>query len=145
MQLRTITNGREIAERMRKRAEGFGPAKRRAQDRIRSVILEESRRVLANEIYAIPIPRRPRSSKPKWTRAQDLYKKEQVRIRGGNVELVNTSRHAKARRDLGTPAGRPIRSPGVRVVDWQREALHNRMEQIRGFNRQMNREVIEAR
>jgi hypothetical protein len=140
--LETSTNGQEIKERWERRAAKFGQARRKAQDSIRSVILEESRKILATKIYSKPIPRRPRSGKPKWVRKQELYQAEQCVIQGGDVILRNTSKHAKSRYDLGTPQGRPIRSEGVESVQWQHEALRNRIDQIREFYRVMNREII---
>jgi hypothetical protein len=142
--LKVATNGEEIARRLKKRADAFGPAHRRTQDRIRSVVLEESRTILATRIYAIPIPRSKKTGKAKWKRTQDLYQKETVRIRGGNLELVNTSDHAAAREALGTPQGRPIRSPGVQSVQWQSEAVRNRLDDIRGFYHEMNRLILET-
>lgn len=144
MNLQVSTNGAEIARKLKRRADAFGSRLRGVQDRIRSEVLEESRRVLATEIYAIPIPRRPRSGKPKWTRKGGLYASEGVRIEGGNVVLFNHSDHAKQRHDLGTPAGRPIRSPGVRSVQWQEKAVRNKLERIREFYREMNRRIAEG-
>jgi hypothetical protein len=82
-------------------------------------IQETSRAVLTEKIYSRPIPRRPRSGKPAWRRTGALRRAEVARPRGINIWLTNTAPHAEARRDLGTPKGRPIRSPGVLQVDWQ--------------------------
>jgi hypothetical protein len=142
VRLEASTNGAEIARRLERRAQAFGSQLRGAQDRIRSEVGEESRRLLATRIYAKPIPRAGKSGRPQWTRSGALYRAERAEIRQGNVVLSNTAPHAKSRRDLGTPGGRPIRTPGVESVQWQEEALRNKLERIREFYREMNRRIL---
>ena len=134
------TNAGRIAARWEARARAFGPEKRAAQDRIRSVILSESRRILAVKIYAKPIPRKA-SGGPQWVRTQELYRSERAEIRGGDLVLRNTAPHAARRRDLKQAQ---IKSPGIEEVRWQEEALANKLAEIRRFYHEMNLRVLQA-
>jgi len=140
MNVSVTTNAGRIAARWEARARAFGPEQRATQDRIRSVILAESRRILAVKIYAKPIPRSG-TGRPQWTRTQELYQSEKAEIRGGDVVLRNTASHAARRRDLKQSQ---IRSPGIEEVRWQEEALANKRGAIREFYHTMNLNILKA-
>jgi len=85
------------------------------------------------KIYRVRIPVSSRG-RPRWHRTGELRARESAQAVGVTIILRNAAAHAGPRRDLGTPRGRPIRSPGVQVVDWQAEAR----DRLRG-------ELLEAR
>jgi|GEM_PF-3832950 len=80
-----------------------------------------------------------RASKGKygqWKRTGALLASEKARARGPVVILVNSRRYASARYFLGTPEGRPIRSKGVRSVQWQAKAVQRMRQRILERRRQ---------
>lgn len=66
----------------------------------------------------------------KWRRTGNLKRMETAKAEGPHVVLRNNARYSLARNNLGTSAGRKIRSPGVKSVQWQKQAVENRREWI---------------
>jgi hypothetical protein len=118
---RITTNAAQLAQRMRDRPAAVRRNLLAVAQEMAPRAQELSRGVLQAKIYAKPIPRR-KSGQPKWHRSRSLLNLETAEPRGQDILLRNTSDHATHRKNLGTPEGRPIRSEGVEVVDWQKSA-----------------------
>jgi hypothetical protein len=125
MRIGITTNTADLIGRWRARGAAIDREQRRITPEIALVLKRESQRVLRVKIYAVPIPQ-TRGGKPAWRRTGDLIGREDAKADGVDVVMTNDSAHAEARLLLGTPYGRPIRSPGVQQVDWQAEAIKNR-------------------
>lgn len=66
----------------------------------------------------------------RWKRSGNLKRSETARADGPNVVLQNNASYSLARNNLGTPAGRKIKSPGIRSVQWQAKAVQLRRQWI---------------
>ncbi|HEY9014957.1 MAG TPA: hypothetical protein VIM84_07835 [Gemmatimonadales bacterium] len=77
-----------------------------------------SKEKMTEGIYALPIPKRPRSGKPQWRRTGHLRRSETFEVRGP-VEFVtrNTAAYAEPRHEAGKPGRRKVRY----VSHWQDE------------------------
>ena len=121
-----FSNAKEIAARMKARGPAVIRELRKAARELAPELEAESKRILSKRIYSVPIPKRPRSGKPKWTRAGQgggILAHEKARPDGVTVVMTNDSDHALARHALGTPEGRRIVSEGVQSVQWHTEAI----------------------
>ena len=111
----------------------------------RKVALElnaEAKRIMNRDIYSVEIPFNSRASAAdraefsgtstqrskgkvirKWRRTGNLLRRERSKAVGTDVVLTNDAAYARPRYTLGTPEGRKIRTPSVRSVQWQEEAV----------------------
>lgn len=119
----------------------------------------ETKKILQAEIYDVPIPLKPKSDRKlsakaavrskttkgkhgKWQRSGALKRRETAYARGVNVILENKQSYAASRHALGTPGHRQIRSPGVRSVQWQKQAVERLLPRIRAIRRTAIRRVL---
>jgi hypothetical protein len=121
MPVTVTTNLATVAARHRARSRALRPRLEAAAQEVGRLLLTASRQVLRTRIYSVPIPR-ARTGRPKWTRYRQLYDREAAPVAGTTITLTNAAPHAGPRYRLGTPAGRPIRSPGIQAVQWHAEA-----------------------
>ena len=71
-----------------------------------------TRMKLTEEIYAFPIPKRPRSGKPAWKRTGALRRGERYQVTDAyTVQIVNDVSYAKPRHEAGKPGRRVVRYP----------------------------------
>ena len=133
---------------------------------IKNALVAESRRVLGEFIYDVPIPtiprrkkkvsaefptfsvetkrelghsfkRRSRAKREKlWKRTGQLRARETGRVEGPNVVLFNPMVYAAARYSLGTEHGRQISTPGVKSIQWQMKALERQRPTILRLRRE---------
>jgi hypothetical protein len=136
--LRISTNAAQLARRMRDRPAAVRRNLLRVAREMAPRIAELSRGVMRAKIYSVPIPK-GKNGRQKWIRTRALLNSEQGEPRGQDILLRNAAPHAVPRRDLGTPQGRPIRSPGVQSVNWQGESR----EQARAEVLQARREAVQ--
>jgi len=158
MRARISSNASAILKRMNARRDAVAGELSHAAVRIKLVVLGEDRKIISEQIYSVPIPTVTRRSekrsehrafslesrrevghtfetrrKPKkeklWKRTGQLLAREGGRTEGSNVVFFNPMLYSAARYVLGTAEGREIRSPGVKSVQWQQEALR-RMRQF---------------
>lgn len=111
----------------------------------------ESKRILQNEIYNVPIPLKKSADRRlgpdakirskttkgklgKWQRTGNLKRSESYTTEGATIILRNNARYAAARYVQGLPGRRPVVSEGVQSVQWQEEAI-----------RKLRRRIIEVR
>lgn len=154
MRPRISSNAGQILKRMNARKAAVTSELSAAAVRIKFVIVGESKKILSEKIYSVPIPevtrrkqavsehpqfsidtkrqvghrfedrKRPKREKL-WKRTGQLLNREAGRTDGPNVIFFNSASYAAYRYVLGTAEGREIRSPGVKSVQWQKEALEN--------------------
>lgn len=125
MRASIASNAPDLSRRMLARAVRIPGALAGAARELAGRLEAESKRRLQAGVYSVPVPRRKTTrgtGAPAWTRTRDLIDSERAFARGADVVMQNDSDHAIHRARLGTPGGRPIKSPGVRVVQWQRDA-----------------------
>lgn len=124
------SNALQLAARFGARARAVGPELRKAADEIARELTKESTATLQREVYDVPVPLN-RRGKPKWVRTRTLIGNEKFRRRGVDVYRDNPTPYSINRYRLGTPRGRPIRSPGIRVSHWYTTAILRRGSWIR--------------
>ena len=114
-------------------------------------LVSESRKILSEKVYSVPIPLRPRNvagltrsqlkklyhadgsrtstqrvggkNVTKWKRSGQLLARESGRTEGPVVYLFNPMAYAVARYILGTAEGGRIVTSGVQSVQWEAEAV----------------------
>lgn len=80
--------------------------------------LKLSKERMTAGIYALPVPKRPRSGKPQWRRTGHLRRSEQFEVRGPvEFAIKNTASYAEPRHEAGKPGRRSVRY----VSHWQDE------------------------
>lgn len=134
-----------ILRKMRQRQTAVVRELTQAAREIGAEVSGESKKVLQEEVYDVPIPFKAsatgtqrkklagKTTKGKagaWSRTGNLKRQENFTVEGPTVVLRNNAKYAVARFNLGTASGRPIKSPGVQSVQWQVEAVANKRTRI---------------
>jgi len=144
-------NAADILRRMKRRRADVVRNLSQAARTLGAEISGESKRVMQEGIYNVPIPLKASAEKQlganakvrsattkgkhgKWSRTGNLKRAESWTTEGATIILRNNAKYAAARYVQGLPGRRPVVSPGVRSVQWQEEAILN-----------MRRRIIEVR
>jgi hypothetical protein len=135
LSLTVRTNAHQLAQRHMQRAQAAIPALERVAQEWQDRFERESKRTLRSQVYAVPVPR-GKNGRPRWKRSRELLNSETARADGMDVVMENTAPHAPARNALGTPEGRPIRSPGIKSVQWQRDTRTKLWPRLLGARRE---------
>ena len=160
MRPRISTNAGTILKRMERRKTAVTRELTKAAVTIKFLLVSESRKVLVEYIYSVPIPTVPRRKKkvssehpvfsidthrevghrfeerrrPKrekvWKRTGQLLNRENARAIGPVVVMFNPMSYAAARYALGTADGRPIQTPGVKSIQWHEVVLERKRSTI---------------
>lgn len=110
----------ELAKVWEKRAAKALPEFQKTMRGIGVQALAFCRKQMTTDIYAKPVPRRPRSGKPMWTRTGNLRRSERIGQRDPfTVTIVNDADYALPRHEMGKPGHRPTRYP----AHWRDELL----------------------
>jgi hypothetical protein len=113
----------------------------------------QSKRLMQENIYDIPIPLKrasdrmlPRSSPirqrttkgkhGRWWRTGNLKRSEGWRTLGPSIILTNNALYAVYRYWLGTRRGRRIRTRGIRSIQWQARAVRTMWNQVMAVRRE---------
>lgn len=165
MRPRISSNAGQILNRMMRRKTAVTRELNRAAVRIKVIFLSESRQVLNEQVYSVPIPTVPRRKRkvsdhpqfslesrrevghrfeerkrPKrekaWKRTGQLKAREGARTLGPVVIMFNPMAYAAARYALGTEDGRPIRTPGVKSVQWHAVVIERKRPAILQIRRE---------
>lgn len=156
------SNASEIARRMATRPSAIVRELTREAPLIALMVHAEAKRQLQEGIYNVPIPakaylmplvggkrkrkeirksdsRLGKTTKGKlgrWERSGNLKRSEGQKALGTTILLTNNANYAIHRYRLGTPGGRRIKSPGVRVCRWQWQAVVAKRSEILRRRRQ---------
>lgn len=103
----------EIAALMERRTAAVERELQQAVRQLGVEALAASRKFMTADIYAKPVPKRPRSGKPQWTRTGQLRRAERLQVdtSGYQVTLVNDMAYAEPRHEAGKPGRRNTRYP----------------------------------
>jgi hypothetical protein len=103
---------RELANRMKARAESVEPEFRKTTKGLATEALAFCRKRMTDLIYANAIPTRPRSGKPMWRRTGNLRRSERVELRDSyTAVVVNDANYALPRHEMGKDGHRQTRFP----------------------------------
>ena len=103
---------KQLARKMRARAAAVEPEFRRTTNGLAISALRFCREKLTELIYALPVPKRPKSGKPMWKRTGFLRRSERVEVRDAyTTAVVNDAKYALPRHEAGKPGRRPTRYP----------------------------------
>lgn len=140
------SNARQIADRYRRRGQAVRTRLAQNAQAEGQLLVAEGERIMQAEIYAVPVPVSS-TGRPKWERTRELLGSERFRVEGedrATVILYNQSRHSGPRSRLGTSKGRPIRSPGIRSVQWQEKAVQRNRARLLRMKQAALRRALEA-
>lgn len=141
------SNAGQILAKMRRRKERLAGELGKAARELGPELSAEAKRIQQERIYNVPIPlkktadrklganasirrRTTKGSLGQWQRTGNLKRSEGWRVQGVTLWLTNNAEYAGARYALGTPGGRPIRTPSVQSVQWHQEAITKKRERI---------------
>ena len=104
-----------LLRKMQARRVAIAPAMQKATGEATRLVWERSKAHMRQDIYGKPIPKRPRSGKPKWRRTSNLRKSEKKRMLSAYEGIVQNPAKAKAggggyahaRHNLGLAPGHP--------------------------------------
>lgn len=144
MRLGIGSNARQVMRDMTNRPRRVERELAAAARELAPDLLQAAKEILQAEVYTPAIPRSS-TGRPLWQRTGQLIRNVKVRAVGMRIELTTGSDHARSRAALGTAGGRPIRSAGVRSVQWHREAIAVRMIEIRRVRAEHLRRGLRAR
>lgn len=103
---------KQLAAKMARRAAAVEPEFRKTTHGIAVSALKFCREKITDEIYSLPIPKRPSSGKPMWRRTGNLRRSERVEERSAyEAAVVNDASYALFRHEAGKPGRRPTRYP----------------------------------
>lgn len=109
---------RQLADKMKARRDHFTPALAATTRGLARSALKLSKEKMTEGIYALPVPKRPRSGKPMWRRTGHLRRSEQWEVRGpASFVIKNTASYAEPRHEAGKPGRRKV----LYVSHWQEE------------------------
>jgi hypothetical protein len=151
---RLSSNAAVIARRMRQRATDAERELNGAARVLGPELAAEAKKLLQSEIYNVPIPlkktadrslsknaairkRTTKGAAGQWQRTGNLKRSEGWRVEGATLYLTNNAEYAAARYTLGTSkSSRKIRTPTVRSVQWQEQAITAKRARILEVRRQ---------
>lgn len=153
--MRISHNTGSILKQMLRRSADVNRELATAARRAGLVLNKASKETLQLKIYNVPIPlkasadqglrpgakTRQKTTKGKaglWQRTGNLKRQETFRTDGTTIILTNNANYAKARFQLGLPGHRQPKSPGVKSVQWQLEAI----KQEQGYILKLRREAV---
>lgn len=103
---------KQLAAKMRARAAAVEPEFRKTTNGLAVSALKFCRERLTADIYALPVPKRPRSGKPMWRRTGNLRRSERAEVKDAyTAAIVNDAVYAEPRHEAGKPGRRPTRYP----------------------------------
>ncbi len=102
----------ELARLMKQRAAVTEAEFQRTTNRLAAEALKFCRETMTREIYAQPVPTRPKSGKKMWKRTGTLRRSERIEPRTAyEAAIVNDAAYALPRHEAGKPGHRKTRFP----------------------------------
>lgn len=111
-----VTNAKQLAVRMQRRAQALEPAQYVASREIAERLTKDSRGDLVEDVYSQP-PKTTKTGKQKWRRTGQLLQNERWALRGqgagrrATIVHENRTPYAAARLAYGKPGGRKASPP----------------------------------
>ncbi len=122
MQVRLTSNAAELEARYIRRAQLVRRNQITASWQIALRLTEESRAILRQDVYAVPV-KRSKSGRPLWVRTGELLAQERFAVEHQTtVKHVNESDHFIYRWFYGKPGGQRA-SPPQHASNWFRAAI----------------------
>lgn len=131
----------QLARKFKARASKVEKEFRKTAKDIAATSIRITRKIMTEEIYGLPIPKRPRSGKPMWKRTGALRRGERAEFPDAyTVRIVNDMNHALPRHEAGKPGRRKVRY----ICHW-RDQLREQIEPyLQDYYEATMRAILEA-
>lgn len=128
------SNTEQLARKNERRAEALPAEVLYAMLEVRDLALKISLKYMDQLIYAIPVPLK-KNGRPRWRRTGQLRRRERSQIQGGKngpqVVLINTTRYAEIRHEMGKEGRKKTNRP----AHWRDAAREEMREMATRTNR----------